>query len=127
MEKWIYIGLFLDESSKERLKMNFDIPKNWKWYGDHVTLCFNDCSELSKVAAEINKGFIGAERSVMVTGIGISENAIALRVKLPIGVVCTNKVAHITIGARTVPVDSNAITIWNDTDNLILFGKIDVK
>lgn len=127
MEKWIYFGIFLDESSKERLRMNFDIPENWKWYGDHVTLCFNDGSELSKVAAEINAGYVGAERSVMVTGIGISENAIALRVQIPTGVVCTNKVAHITIGAKTKPVDSNAIEIWHDIDSLILFGEIDVK
>lgn len=127
MEKWIYFGIFLDESSKERLRMSFDIPENWKWYGDHVTLCFNDGSELSKVAAEINKGYVGAERSFEVTGIGISENAMALRVKLPAGVVCTNKVAHITIGAKTRPVDSNAITIWHDIDGLTLSGEIDVK
>ena len=107
--------------------MNFDIPESWKWYGDHVTLCFNDGSELSKVAAEINKGYVGAERSIKVTGIGISENAIALKVQLPIGVVCTNKVAHITIGCKDRPVDSNAIEIWHDIDSFLLSGEIDVK
>lgn len=127
MEKWIYIGIFLDESSKNRLVRNFDIPENWKWYGDHVTLCFNDGSELSKNAAEINKGYVGAERYVKVTGIGISENAIALRVQLPTGVVCTNRVAHITLGAKTKPVDSNAIEIWHDTDEFTLHGEIHIK
>ena len=127
MEKWTYFGIFLDETSKEFLKMSFDIPENWKWYGDHVTLCFNDGSELSKVAAEINKGYVGAERYVKVTGIGISENAIALRVQLPVGVVCTNKVAHVTLGAKIRPIDSNTITIWHDTDDFNLFGEIDVK
>lgn len=127
MEKWIYIGIFLDKLSKERLRMNFDIPENWKWYGDHITLCFNDGSELSKVASEINAGYVGAERKFKVTGIGISENAMALRVQLPIGVVCTNKVAHITIGAKMKPVDSNAIEIWHDIDSFYVYGEIDVK
>lgn len=127
MKKWIYFRIFLDESSKERLEMNFDIPEDWKWYGDHITLCFNDNSELSKVAAEINKGFVGAECSILVTGIGISENAIALKVKLPIGVVCTNRVAHITLSAKTKPVDSNAIEIWHDIDGFFLHGRIGVK
>lgn len=127
MENWIYIGIFLCEASKKRLRMNFDIPESWKWYGDHVTLCFNDGSELSKVAAEINKGYVGAEGSIEVTGIGISENAMALRVQLPAGVVCTNKVAHITLGAKTKPVDSNAIEIWHDISGFILDGEIDVK
>ena len=127
MEKWIYCGIFLDKFSKKRLRMNFDIPENWKWYGDHVTLCFNDNSVLSKVASEINAGYVGAERKFKVTGIGISENAIALKVQLPIGVVCTNKVAHITIGCKTKPVDSNDIEIWHDIDSFYVYGKIDVK
>ena len=128
MEKeWIYFGIFLDESSKRRLRMRFDIPKDWKRYGDHVTLCFNDGSELSKVAAEINKGYVGAARSIKVTGIGISKNAVALRVQLPVGVVCTNKVAHITLGCKNKPVDSNAIEIWHDIDSFTLYGEIDVK
>ncbi len=127
MEKWIYVGIFLDSLSRERLKMKFDIPEGWKWYGDHVTLCFNDSSLLSKVASEINAGYIGVECSIKITGIGISENAMALRVQLPMGVVCTNKVAHITLGAKIKPVDSNAIEIWHDIDSLTLYGEIDVK
>lgn len=127
MQKWIYFGLFLDDKSKEHLRLYFDIPEDWKWYGDHVTLCFNDGSELSKIAAEINKGYVGVECFVKVTGIGISENAVALKVQLPIGVVCTNKVAHITLGAKTKPVDSNAIEIWHDIKDFPVCGEIDVK
>ena len=126
MEKWIYFGIFLDSTSRARLRMIFDIPENWKRYGDHVTLCFNDGSELSKVAAEINKRYVGIECSIKVTGIGISENAMALRVQLPKGVVCTNKVAHITIGCKNRPVDSNAIEIWHDIERFPLSGEIDV-
>lgn len=127
MEKnWNYVGIFLDSLSKDYLKMKFDIPEGWKWYADHVTLCFNDNSLLSKVAAEINTGYVGAERSIKVTGIGISENAMALRVQLPVGVVCTNKVAHITLGTKTKPVDSNAIEIWHDIDSFTLSGEIDI-
>jgi len=124
---WIYFGIFLDSFSKTSLGMRFNIPENWKWYGDHVTLCFNDGSELSKIAAEINKMYVGIEHSIKVTGIGISENAIALRVQLPVGVVCTNKVAHITLGAKTKPVDSNAIEIWHDIEGFYISGRIDMK
>lgn len=124
--KWIYFGIFLDNSSRNRLKKYFDIPEDWKWYGDHVTLCFNDGSELSKIVAEVNKSYVGAERSFEVTGVGISKDALALRVQLPIGVVCTNKVAHITLGAKTKPVDSNAIEIWHDIERFPLSGEIDV-
>ena len=124
--KWIYFGIFLDNFSRNRLKKYFDIPEGWKWYGDHVTLCFNDGSELSKIAAEVNKSYVGAERSFEVTGVGISKDALALRVQLPIGVVCTNKVAHITLGAKTKPVDSNAIEIWHDIERFPLSGEIDV-
>lgn len=127
MEKdWVYCGIFLDDASKALLRGFFSIPKNWKWYADHVTLCFNDNSLLSKVAAEINADYVGVEHSIKVTGIGISENAMALRVQLPTGVVCTNKVAHITIGAKTKPVDSNAIEIWHDIDSFTLSGEIDI-
>ena len=125
--KWIYFGIFLDKVSKESLKRKFDIPEGWKWYGDHVTLCFNDGSILSKVAAEINRGRIGTGRDIKITGIGISENAMALRVQVPVGVVCTNKVAHITIGAKIKPVDSNAIEIWHDIDSFTLHGEIGMK
>ena len=123
---WIYFGIFLDSTSRARLRMIFGIPKNWKRYGDHVTLCFNDGSELSKVAAEINKRYVGIECSFNITGIGISENAMALRVQLPRGVVCTNKVAHITIACKNQPVDSNAMEIWHDIEELTLCGKINV-
>ena len=51
----------------------------------------------------------------------------ALKVQLPIGVVCTNKVAHITLGAKVRPVDSNAIEIWHDIDSLTLHGEINMK
>jgi len=127
MEKWIYFGIFLDNPSKNRLRMYFNIPEGWKRYGDHVTLCFNDGSELSKVAAEINAGHAGVKCSIRVTGIGISENAVALRAQLPVGVVCTNKVAHITIGCKNKPVDSNAIEIWHDINSFTLYGEINVK
>ena len=127
MEKWTYFGIFLDDPSKDRLRIDFDIPKNWKKYGDHVTLCFNDGSELSKVAAEVNIGYVGVKCSIIVTGIGISENAIALKVQLPIGVVCTNKVAHITLGCKNRPVDSNAIEIWHDIECFTLNGEVDYQ
>ena len=126
MEKnWIYIGIFLEESSKCMLRQFYQIPEDWKEYYDHVTITFNDGSELSRVVKEMNRDNIGEFYTFKVTGIGVSEKALALRVELPTFVVCSNKIPHITLGVapNATPVESNNITIWYDslcTANLLL-------
>jgi hypothetical protein len=128
MEKnWIYIGLFLVEDSKKFLKKKFSIPEGWKVFCDHVTLVYNDGSELSKVAFKVNCSKIQSLSTITVTGIGISEKAIALRVAYPLGLVCTNRIPHITIAAKNAPVDSNDIVLWTDVEHFTLYGRVTKK
>jgi hypothetical protein len=124
MKNWIYIGIFLDEDSKKELKECYQIPSNWKEYYDHVTIVFNDGSELSRVVKEMNMENVGEFYSIKITGVGVSEKALALRVELPACVVCANKIPHITLGVApdAKPVDSNDITIWHDIDPIHVGG-----
>ena len=124
MKNWIYIGIFLEEDSKKELKECYQIPSDWKEYYDHITIVFNDGSELSRVVKEMNMENVGEFYSIKITGVGVSEKALALRVELPTCVVCANKIPHITIGVApdAKPVDSNDITIWHDIDPIHVGG-----
>ena len=116
MKNWIYIGIFLDTLTKNLLKQRFSLPEGWMEYCDHMTVVYNDGSELSKIVKEANKSNMGKRHTLKIVAIGVSEKAIAVKVQLPFGVVCANKIAHITLGTSPEgkPVDSNDITIWND-------------
>ena len=124
MKNWIYIGIFLEEDSKKELKECYQIPSDWKEYCDHITIVFNDGSELSRVVKEMNMENVGEFYSIKITGVGVSEKALALRVELPTCVVCANKIPHITVGVApdAKPVDSNDITIWHDIDPIHVGG-----
>jgi len=41
-ENWIYVGIFLDDTSKKKLKKLYNIPEGWKEYFDHMTVIYND-------------------------------------------------------------------------------------
>ena len=125
---WIYIGIFLEEESKNKLKQCYQIPSDWKEYYDHITIVFNDGSELSRVVKEINMENVGEFYSIKITGVGVSEKALALKVELPTCVVCVNKVPHITLGVapEAKPVDSNFITIWHDVEPIYVGGTMKV-
>lgn len=125
---WIYIGIFLEEDSKKELKECYQIPSNWKEYYDHVTIVFNDGSELSRVVKEMNIENVGEFYSIKITGVGVSEKALALRVELPACVVCANKIPHITLGVapNATPVESNNITIWYDVEPFNVAGTMRV-
>lgn len=130
MNDWIYMGIFLDDDSKDYLKKYYSLPKDWKGYYDHMTIVFNDGTELSKIVKEINDKHIGKRCTIRVVAIGISEKAIAVKVELPLGIVCANKIPHITLGVAPgcKPVDSNDITIWNKVsrDFAYLTGSVEV-
>ena len=85
MKNWIYIGIFLDEDSKKELKECYQIPSNWKEYYDHMTVVFNDDSELSKIVKQANAENIGEFYPLKAVAVGISDKAMALKVELPIG------------------------------------------
>jgi hypothetical protein len=128
MKNWIYLGIFLDDESKEDLKELFPTPKGWKEYYDHMTVVFNDGSRIANIVKEYNETNIGGEFPLVITGVGISENAMAVKVKLPLGVICTNPIPHITlcVSPEGKPSDSNNIEIWHDVDQVELWGTMKV-
>lgn len=139
MEKknWIYFGVFLDTVSKTNnltalRDYNVVVPKDWKTFNHHMTIAFNNGSEEAR--SLYNYYQIYLEDSSMknpivylvVDGIGISDEAIALRVKweLPIA----NKTPHITIATpqNGKPVNSNKITKWFDIEPYQISGMLQV-
>lgn len=115
MKKWLYVGVFLDSASKYILKEHYSIPEGWKEYCTHMTVVFNDGSEFAEAVRSANIRNMDKQFSLEVVAVGISEKAMAIKVNLPKGIVCANKIPHITLGVSLEgkPVDSNAITIWN--------------
>lgn len=116
---WIYFGIFLDNQSKEKnlqalKENNITIPEGWKMFNHHLTIAFNNKTEDAQSLYNIYKRIFGSETTITVDGIGISDEAIAMRVKFnnPI----SNKIPHITIAtpANGKPVNSNKITNWTD-------------
>lgn len=115
MKDWLYVGIFLVELSKNTLKEHYPIPKGWKKYYDHMTVVYNDGSQFAKNVKFINERHFCKRLTLRVIAVGISEKAMAVKVELPQGVVCANKIPHITLGVSPdgKPVDSNDITNWN--------------
>ena len=95
MSNWIYVGIFLDEDSKERLKEKYIIPEGWKEYFDHMTVIFNDGSQYAQDIKSICDKLEGKSFDLQVVSQGISDKAYAVHVKVPVGVPCGNKISHI--------------------------------
>ncbi len=115
-DKWIYIGIFLDESSKKKLKKLYKLPEGWKEYFDHMTVIYNDDSEYAKYVKSISDNFEGKKIELKVVSQGISNKAYAIHVDIPSGIPCGNKISHITLGCSPegFAVDSNYIENWHN-------------
>lgn len=128
--QWVYLGVFLDEESKKRLKdlaegLNIIPDDSWKSYCHHMTLAYNDKSQTAENMFSIYGSSLGANVSMKAREIGISDKAIAVKIKW--GHATLNKVSHITIAVSPdgKPVDSNNITDWKPLDKPItLTGQI---
>lgn len=115
-KNWIYIGIFLDKKSREKLKTLYPTPENWNEYYDHMTVVFNDGTDIANAVKSINETNIGKVFKLNVVSVGVSDKAFAIHVELPLGVVCANKIAHVTLAVSDngSAVDSNYITNWSD-------------
>lgn len=130
MEKYQYYGLILPESSRNRL---IDILADYHWmntvnydakkvYIHHCTLLHISQEDShpdikERLDSMINAGNISYP--VVVDGIGISNKAMAFRVKfLMSNTMCANTLPHITICTfgDGMPVDSNKIIKWEDIE-----------
>ena len=127
-DKWIYVGIFLDEDSKADLMNLYPTPTGWKPYYDHMTVVFNDYSELAKTIKDFSEPNLEHDIPLTVIGVGISEKAMAVKVRLPLGVLCANKIAHITLSVSPngTPYDSNNIQIWHEVEPLEVWGTMKV-
>lgn len=125
---WLYFGIFFKGEEKQKL-LNLAkkyVPDDWRIYCDHCTLAFNDGNYKSISTAEAVSQRLGEEISVCGFSIGISDNAIALRLS---SAPTANEIPHITLGVKPghYPVESNYITEWEELSSLVfLKGVIDV-
>lgn len=127
MENWIYYGVFFSTETKrfliERAKDIVDIPEDWKLYGDHMTIIFNDGIEEKNIQAKALDNVLGWKQQLRITSIGISEEAIAFAVG---NYATQNKQSHITIAVApgSKPVKSNEIKNWTPIIGFYVKGKI---
>ena len=117
MSNWIYVGIFLDEKSKKKLKKYYKVPDGWTEYFDHMTVVFNDNSKYVEYVKNICDKLGEIKVKLNVVGHGISDKAYAVRVNMPPGIPCTNKYSHITLATSPdgKAVDSNYIENWHTT------------
>lgn len=117
-----YCGVLLDRSSQDKLKLIFQhiVPDGWVWKCHHMTIDpFKHCSE----------NFIGTSVNLMVTYIGKSDTAIAVKVVGYKGQT-NNAFPHVTIAINESiggsSKDSNKIVNWTPiTQNITLTGTIE--
>lgn len=126
---WIYFGVFIDENAKHLNeiaieKQGMDIPFNWKMFNHHMTIAFNNKTEDAQNLYDVYKHTFGKTITITVDGIGVSDDAIAVRIKFngPIA----NKTPHITIATPQTgkPVNSNYITKWYDIEPYDITGTL---
>ena len=131
LENWIYFGVFLDADESERVYNivnslpGIDIPDNWRKYTDHMTIIYNNKSEIAQAWAKATAPRVGEDVLLKATHVGVSDKAIAIRVN---GEMSANAIPHITIACSPTgkPVDSNKITNWREMVPFTISGKIDV-
>lgn len=135
MKNFQYFGLFLSKVEKDNLLyflLNNDRYKDYisaskRIYLSHSTLIYkshlNDLNlyEISELFVKTNK-LIGKDFKLTITGIGISDKAMAFKVKIPVKLICLNAIPHITICTFNdgKPVDSNNITEWKDIEPITI-------
>lgn len=124
---WIYFGIFIDSTAKAKNMQALEknsvlIPAEWKRYNHHMTIAFHDGSAQSNKLYADYAPYVGTPVTLTVDGIGISEDAIAMRVRYnhPIA----NKIPHITMATplNGKPVNSNKITEWTDIEPYEISG-----
>ena len=131
LENWIYFGVFLDADESERVYNiinslpGIDIPDDWRKYTSHMTIIYNNKSEIAQAWAKATAPRVGEDVLLKATHVGVSDKAIAIRVN---GEMSANAIPHITIACSPTgkPVDSNKITNWREIVPFTISGRIDV-
>lgn len=118
----LYSAVVLDDDDKDNLTMfvedYVDIPLNWKKIAHHMTMGFK------QPVPQHLRDDIGKTIQLTVKEIGVSEDAIAVKVD---GYHSNNKIPHVTIAIPKdgKPYNSNLITDWKPVDEeIIIKGKV---
>lgn len=114
----LYSAVILDNASKNSLlsRLEGDIPNGWTTIAHHMTIVFGK--------ALPNQEDLDKEVTLTVTGIGLSDMAIAVSVD---GYPSTNQTPHITVAINPnggTPSMSKEITQWRKIKSFNLFGVV---
>jgi hypothetical protein len=114
----LYSCVLLEEASKNVVLQNLKryIPEGWKIFAHHMTI---------NMGALKQKELLGTEQFLKVTQVGLSDMAMAIKVKTNIET--KNAFPHVTVAINPdggKPVMSNEITKWQDIKPFILLGKV---
>lgn len=117
-KKVLYSAVVLDELSRNMLFRVFSeyIPEDWKKIGHHMTIAFGKGVD--------NEEDLGKEIELVVTEIGASDMAIAVKVE---GYPSKNAIPHVTLAINPdggKPVMSNQITDWEPVGQLKIRGTV---
>ena len=111
---WVYFGVFLDKNSVSLIlnKIGKYIPNDWKIYCHHMTIAFNNKTDKVEQLYQSYKERFGEKVNITITGIGMSNDALAVKVNFQGQTM--NNIPHITIATplNGKPVNSNFITNW---------------
>lgn len=128
--KVIYFGVFISHDEYSKLAIlkllqdnNIKIPDGWKMYNHHMTIAFNNGSQEFNNLYNIYKDTLGENIRLYVDGIGVSDDAIAVRINWTAPI--ANKIPHITVATppNGKPVNSNKIANWTDVTPITIYGK----
>jgi hypothetical protein len=114
----LYSCVLLEEASKNVVLHNLGryIPEGWKVFAHHMTINLGPLKD---------KELLGTEHMLTVTHVGLSDMAMAVKVKTDIKT--KNAFTHVTVAINPdggKPVMSNEITKWQDVRPFILLGKV---
>ena len=126
----LYIALVLDEkSSEELLEVAEDVVGQLddfepRFLCHHMTMAF--WKQLDEDFLEYCENVEGETFDLIVTHIGISDKAVAVKVETDAD--SLNSLKHVTLAVNLnkggKPVDSNHITQWEEFDRMRLKGKV---
>ena len=135
-EQVSYTGVFLNSKSVALLKAEFRCPPQWRWIGDHLTMCLGELSSLnfqleSNVVLEVYQFGAGEGvhaircRCLKVEDISIESPCENLLPEDDI-IISENPVPHVTLCVRDdhSPKDANSIQIWTPIHPFIISGNI---
>ena len=113
-----YSAVVLDHESSELLldTFNDEIPDGWKKYAHHMTISLGKAVE--------DENLLGSVQTLIVTQIGKSDMAVAVRVE---GFPSKNKIPHVTLAVNPEggkPFMSNKIEEWEDIVPFEITGEV---